>query len=50
VLEANHEREVAAASLDGARALVRAAKAQVEIKMALLQKAQVELAAAKSIP
>jgi beta-lactamase regulating signal transducer with metallopeptidase domain len=50
VLEANHEREVAAAGLDGAKALVHAAKAQVEIKMAQLQKAQVELAAAKSIP
>jgi beta-lactamase regulating signal transducer with metallopeptidase domain len=48
LLEARHEREGAAAGVDGAKAVVRAATAQVEIKNARLQKALAELAAAKA--
>jgi beta-lactamase regulating signal transducer with metallopeptidase domain len=50
LLEARHERELAQAGVEEKNALMVAAKAQVEIKRAQLQKAQVELAAASSTP
>jgi beta-lactamase regulating signal transducer with metallopeptidase domain len=46
--EARHERDAAEASIEGARAFVRAADAQLEIKNARLEKARSELAAAKA--
>jgi hypothetical protein len=50
IQQAQQERDAAAASVEGARAFVRAAEAQVEVKHARLQKAQAELTAAKALP
>jgi beta-lactamase regulating signal transducer with metallopeptidase domain/multidrug resistance efflux pump len=47
--EARNERDAAAASVEGARAAIRAAEAQVAIMKARLDKALSELAEAKSI-
>ncbi len=48
--EARHEQENDAADLQRAHAAVRAAKAQVEVKKAMLFKAETEAAEAKRIP
>lgn len=48
--EARHERENDAADLQRAHAAVRGAKAQVEVKKAMLFKAETEAAEAKRIP